>query len=372
MYSVREPQYTCSPYTLSAKFVPDSIGIRPGWGAYRAHPPNRYAGAGQEGRRGATPRAVCRAHVAPNNALEPTANSLRSSVAPAIGGGSPRALGAAPGGNPSRLAGGTVRRSDSLVAVPLDAGGSRGPNRLAYRVGVGHWMAHRARRLRRRRIPGAGGTSSGTRQRAHAPHPGRAGVRKGGGVPTRHTLHGPRWGHGRPSATRVACRRLVGGIRLCHPGSGRRVAVRPLARLRGRAGGAVGHGAERRPQRATPARCAGRVAQTPVKRWSRPPWSWWGARTSLHRGVDILPGRAAHGARDTVAQALPGPPAWVWGHTALRPRAGAQEQVKKADGGPPRGRCVVPMRPLTTPWSRRPTAFAPASLRLLGAAQRER
>ena len=33
-------------------------------------------------------------HTAPNQALEPTPNSLRSCVAPAIGRGSPRALGA--------------------------------------------------------------------------------------------------------------------------------------------------------------------------------------------------------------------------------------------------------------------------------------
>ena len=48
------------------------------------------------GRRGATPRAEGRAHAAPNNALEPTPNSLRSCLALAIGRGSPRAFGCCP------------------------------------------------------------------------------------------------------------------------------------------------------------------------------------------------------------------------------------------------------------------------------------
>ena len=63
---------------------------------------------------------------------------------------------------------------------------------------------------------------------------------------------------------------------------------------------------------------------------ARAPWSWWGARTSPHRGVVSLPGRAAHGGHDTGGRAPPGPPAWVWGTQrpaptpVRRPRSGRQ------------------------------------------------
>ena len=58
-----------------------SLGILAGCGAHRAHTPSRCAGAGQEGRLRATPRAWSRAHAAPNNALEPTPTaSARASL----------------------------------------------------------------------------------------------------------------------------------------------------------------------------------------------------------------------------------------------------------------------------------------------------
>jgi len=60
---------------------------RPGRGA-RAYRPGRGLAAGG-------PQAAVWGAAGPNNALEPTPNSLRSCVAPAIGRGSPRALGSA-------------------------------------------------------------------------------------------------------------------------------------------------------------------------------------------------------------------------------------------------------------------------------------
>ncbi len=59
---------------------------------------------------------------------------------------------------------------------------------------------------------------------------------------------------------------------------------------------------------------------TPVRRWPKPPWSWWGAQTSLRRGVVLLPGCGAHRAI---------------------PRACAQAQGRKADrrGATPRAQC---------------------------------
>ena len=58
-----------------------SLGILPRCGADSAQTPSRCAGEGQAGRRGATPRGACRAHAAPNNALEPTPTaSARTSL----------------------------------------------------------------------------------------------------------------------------------------------------------------------------------------------------------------------------------------------------------------------------------------------------
>ena len=110
------------------------------------------------------------------------------------------------------------------------------------------------------------------------------------------------------------------------------------------------------PGRATrPAPEVCRVARTAVRRWSRPPGSWWRAQTSPHRGVVVLrPGCAAHGDRAPGGLVPPGRPAWVRGtqgpdpEPVRRPRS-----ARQADGGPLQGRGVMPMRPLTTHWSRR-------------------
>jgi len=57
------------------------VGILPGCGAHSAETPRRCAGPGQAGGRGAIPRALCHAHAAPNNALEPTPTaSARASL----------------------------------------------------------------------------------------------------------------------------------------------------------------------------------------------------------------------------------------------------------------------------------------------------
>ena len=135
-------------------------------------------------------------------------------------------------------------------------------------------------------------TSRGTRQQAHAPRPGEGGVRARCGGLTRHDIRSPRRGHGRPSAARatghrqqvgcgacasggpraaghgggLASPRRVGGIRVCHPGRVRHVAVRRCATPEGPTGGVGGPAAGRRPQQATPARCAGRAAPPAARR----------------------------------------------------------------------------------------------------------
>ena len=60
--------------------------------AWRGQAPSQ---AGRSGGRWGEPEAGRRAQSAPNNALEPTPNSLRSCLAAALGRGSPRALGPA-------------------------------------------------------------------------------------------------------------------------------------------------------------------------------------------------------------------------------------------------------------------------------------
>ena len=276
-----------------------------------------------------------------------------------------------------------------LCVVRRDAGGGRWPDRLAPGAGGGPLTAHRARRLRRRRGPGAGGTSSlpalctsrGTRQRMHAPRPGWVGTHAGCGVSTPHDIGGPRWGPIRPSSACAVCRRrrVVWTRCQCHPvpegrcprrrasvspspwapqglppkawEAGRRQAARQAGRTSGWRGGTCGRAPSsaghpgpvyrrcRPPGRATrPAPGGCRVARTPVRRWRRPPWSWWGARTSQRRSVGILPGRAAHGDRDTRSLAPPGHLAWMWGTQRLypepvrRPRAGRQADRGHAEG----------------------------------------
>jgi hypothetical protein len=60
-----------APVTLGAW---QHLILLPGCGAHRAHTPSlAQAQVRKAGRRGAIPRASCRAHAAPNNALEPTA-----------------------------------------------------------------------------------------------------------------------------------------------------------------------------------------------------------------------------------------------------------------------------------------------------------
>ena len=61
----------------------------------------------------------------------------------------------------------------------------------------------------------------------------------------------------------------IGSLRVCHPGRGRHVAVRPRARPGGPAGGVGVPEAGRRPQRATPARCAGGAASLAARRAQR-------------------------------------------------------------------------------------------------------
>jgi len=57
------------------------VGLLPGCGAHSAQTPSLCAGPGQAGRRGAIQRAACRAHAAPNHALEPTPTaSARASL----------------------------------------------------------------------------------------------------------------------------------------------------------------------------------------------------------------------------------------------------------------------------------------------------
>ena len=230
-----------------------------------------------------------------------------------------------------------------------------------------------------RRLCQAVCTSRRTRQQAHAPRPGWGEVRAGCGGCTQHDLRSPRRGHGRPSAARATgCRRRVVGARclgqrvpeVCWPrwSAGvspprwghqclppraweacRRQAVRHAGRASGWRGGACGRapspaghtGPVRRPCRLLGARRAQRLGWsvvahpargTPVRRWPRPLWSWWGAWTSQRRALGLLPGCGAPSA-----------------HTPSR-CAGAGQEGRR---GPPRGRGVVPMRPLTTHWSRR-------------------
>jgi len=72
-------------------------------------------------------------------------------------------------------------------------------------------------------------------------------------------------GHGRGRASPG----LLGGITVCHPGRGRRVAVRPRVRPEGPVGGTGVPEAGRRPQRATLARCAGGAALLAARRAQR-------------------------------------------------------------------------------------------------------
>ncbi len=155
----------------------------------------------------------------------------------------------------------------------------------------------------------------------------------------------------------------VGGLRVFHPG---RVAVRPRGRPGGSAGGAGVPEAGRRTQRAAPVLCAGRAAPWPLDAPSA-----WGVPCHTDCGQEVV--QAAVVVVACADQPAPerGHPAWVWGPAPI-PRTCAQAQARQADEGPPRRRGVVPMRPLTTHWSRRPIASAPASLRLSGAAHRGR
>ena len=154
---------------------------------------------------------------------------------------------------------------------------------------------------------------------------------------------------------------VPGGDTAGRPQRAWRVAVRPRARLRGRAGGAGGPEAERSPQRGTPGpvrrlcRPPGRSTRptpgvcrgvrTVVRRSSRPPWAWWGARPSPPRGVGLLPGRAAHGARDTGGLAPPGPPAGVGGTPRPAPALVRKRRPGRQTGGHPAGSVSYPCGP---------------------------
>jgi hypothetical protein len=175
-----------------------------------------------------------------------------------------------------------------------------------------------------------------------------------------------------PGGGRVSPR-LVGGLRVVHPGRERRVAVRLRAPLGGPARGAGVPEAGRRPQRAPPTLCTSRAAPL-------------AARRARRLGCAVAHGRRSGGSPDRRGRGdVRGPArpvAWAsclgvrptapvtpgaWHHLSLLPGCGAHRaqtprrcaSADQADGGPSRGEHVVPLRPLTTHWSRPPTASAP-------------
>ena len=96
----------------------------------------------------------------------------------------------------------------------------------------------------------------------------------------------------------------------------------------------------------------------------------WGVRCRTDAGQEWPMPLWSWGGREP-ASPVPRASCLRVGHPAPIPRVGAQAQGKKAGRrGPPRGRGVVPTRPLTSGCSRRPTASA--TLPLSGAADPQR
>ena len=120
----------------------------------------------------------------------------------------------------------------------------------------------------------------------------------------------------------VCCQGLSQAVRVAVPAWPCRMvsgAPWPPHGVRGRSWGA------RRSRSTRPAPGVCRVARTPVRRWSRPPWLWWRARTRQHRGVVILPGREAYGDRHTGG----------WHHLGILPGCGAHlAQTPSLGAGP--------------------------------------
>ena len=217
-------------------------------------------------------------------------------------------------------------------------------------LGAGHWRSARSA------MPSLAWRSPGRRTPRRAPVKSRCASRRVrvpscggclgvyGRLPHAHE-HGPSGDGERPGPRQVGrgwswapclSREGAGGVGLLAPSG--------LHRAWAQAVPPPGHATSRAPG-------GGRVARTPVRHWPMPRWSWERARTSRRHAMGSLPGCGA-----------PRAP------TPSR-RAGTGQAGRR---GSPRGREGVPMRPLTTHWSRRPTASAHASLRLLGAAHRGR